>query len=128
MNAHSAELARYVVNGLVATAAHYATLKFNIEVLNLPSAALANMLAAVVGITVSFFGSRYFVFRKTEESIAQQIIKFSALYGVTAVLHGLTLFVWSDWLKHDYRTGFLLATGVQVSLSYFGNKFLVFKT
>lgn len=128
MNAHSAELARYVVNGLVATAAHYATLKFNIEVLNLPSAALANMLAAVVGITVSFFGSRYFVFRKTEESIAQQLIKFGALYGVTAVLHGLTLFVWSDWLKHDYRTGFLLATGVQVSLSYFGNKFLVFKT
>ena len=128
MNAHSTELARYVVNGLVATAAHYATLKFNLEVLNLPSAAVANMLAAVVGITVSFLGSRYFVFRKTEESIAQQIVKFSALYGVTAILHGLTLFVWTDWLKHDYRTGFLMATGVQVSLSYFGNKFLVFRT
>jgi putative flippase GtrA len=126
LKGHSAELLRYVINGIVATAVHYATLTFNLEVLSFPSAAVANMAAAVVGITVSFFGSRYFVFQKTDDSILRQALKFSGLYGAIAILHGLVLFFWSDWMGFDYRVGFLIATAFQVSLSYLGNKKLVF--
>jgi putative flippase GtrA len=121
------ELIRYGINGVIATAVHFAVLYFNLHVLNVLSAGLANLVAAVFGITVSFLGSRYFVFEKTGETIATQAIKFSGLYGTMAILHGLVLLVWTDWLSLDYRVGFLIATTFQVSISYLGNKFLVFK-
>lgn len=124
----SSELARYIINGLVATAAHYGVLSFNLTVLELPSAGLANLLAACVGISVSFLGSRYYVYRKLRESIYAQAAKFSGLYGAIAALHGLVLLFWTDWLRLDYTLGFLMATVLQVFLSYSGNKHLVFKT
>ncbi len=117
---------RYVLNGVVATAAHYAVLTINLEVIGIPSAGVANFVAAIFGIGVSFLGSRYYVFRKTDERIILQLIKFSGLYGFIAILHGCTLFLWTDWQGFDYRVGFIAATIIQVSLSYFGNKRLVF--
>jgi putative flippase GtrA len=125
---HAKEIVRYIINGVVATAVHYAVLLFNLHALNFNSAGLANLVAAIFGITTSFLGSRYFVFCKVDEPITAQAIKFSGLYGVIALLHGLVLFTWTDWLGLDYRIGFLIATVLQVSLSYIGNKFLVFKT
>jgi len=115
-----------VVNGLVATAVHFSVLTFNLQVMKIPSAGVANFLAAVVGITVSFLGSRYFVFRAKERSLVGQAWKFIVLYGTLALLQGGVLFLWTDWLKYDYRLGFLLATGLQMVVSYFGNKRLVF--
>ncbi len=126
MNAHLGELGRYVVNGLVATAVHYGVLTVNLEVLHMPSAALANVLAAVVGITTSFLGSRYFVFRKGHLPLVAQAVRFGGLYVAIALIHGGVLLVWTDALGHDYRIGFLIATFIQFSLSYLGNKFLVF--
>lgn len=127
MKQHALELLRYGINGVAATVVHFAVLSFNLNVLGFQSAAGANLLAAVFGISASFMGSRYFVFPRTEEGMITQAVKFSGLYGVIALLHGLTLLVWTDWYGFDYRLGFLIATAVQISLSYFGNKFLVFK-
>lgn len=126
MSKHALELLRYGVNGLIATAVHYGVLTVNLSVLNMSSAGLANLLAATVGISVSFLGCRYFVFRNGEGGLIAQAVKFSGLYGAIALLHGLVLLTWTDWAGHDYRTGFLLATAMQVSLSYVGNKFLIF--
>jgi len=127
MKRHAFELMRYGINGLVATAVHYGVLSFNMEVLAFSSAGLANSLAAVFGIGTSYFGSRYFVFPGTDEPILRQAMKFSGLYGAIALFHGLILLVWSDAYGLDYRSGFLIATAVQISLSYMGNKFLVFR-
>ena len=127
MNRHALELLRYGINGVVATVVHFAVLSFNLNVLGFQSAGAANMLAAVFGVAASFMGSRYFVFPRTGETIITQAIKFSGLYGFIALLHGLTLLIWTDWYGLDYKLGFLLGTLVQISLSYFGNKFLVFK-
>ncbi len=127
MRRHALELLRYGINGVAATAVHFAVLSFNLNVLGFQSAGVANMLAAVFGIAASFMGSRYFVFSRTGESIITQAMKFSGLYGVIALLHGLTLFIWTDLYGFDYKPGFLIATAVQISMSYFGNKFLVFK-
>jgi len=126
LKSQAKELGRYVVNGLVATAVHYSVLVFNLNVLSVPSAGMANFIAAIFGITVSFLGSRYFVFQKTDGSILNQMLKFGSLYFAIAILHGLVLFVWTDLMGFDYREGFLIATALQVSLSYFGNKKLVF--
>ncbi len=121
------ELMKYFINGLVATSVHYGALTFIVEILGVPSAGLANLIAACLGITSSFIGSRYFVFKKYEASIMSQAIKFSGLYAVLALLHGFILFIWSDWLNLDYRYGFLVATFFQFVLSYIGNKKMVFK-
>lgn len=122
----AAQAARYIVNGLLATAVHYGVLSFCLEVLKLPSAGLANLVAAAFGITASFLGSRYFVFRRPDEPIGQQAARFGALYAAIAGLHVLVLALWTDTMGYDYRWGFLLATGLQMVLSYWGNKRLVF--
>lgn len=120
-------LLRYVVNGVVATAAHYTALSVLIEGFEMPWAGLANMIAAAFGIGVSFAGNRLFVFRKSNVPILPQVSRFLLLYGVIALVHGAILFVWSDVYGLDYRLGFLVATGVQFTLSYVGNLLLVFK-
>lgn len=120
------QVARYAINGLLATAVHFGVLSFNLKVIGLPSAGVANLIAACFGIAVSFLGSRYFVFRGHSEPFIRQAAKFAGLYAAIAILHGLVLYIWSDRLLLDYRCGFLLATGLQVVLSYFGSKTMVF--
>ena len=124
----AAEIARYVLNGLLATAVHYGVLTLNLQYVEMPSAGLANLFAAVFGISCSFLGNRYFVFRKHEGSLFGQARSFLLLYGLIACLHGLVLFSWTDVCGFDYRSGFVIATALQVLLSYMGNKQLVFKT
>lgn len=124
----TAEAGRFVINGLFAAAIHYAALNFNLRVLELSSAGLANFFAAWFGIAASFIGSRFFVFRRREAPLASQAIRFLALYGAIACLHGLLLYVWSDRLHQSYTSGFVLAGVMQTLLSYLGNKLLVFKT
>lgn len=121
-----AEVFRYIINGLVATAAHYLILTINVEVIGIQSAGVANFIAACLAICVSFLGSRYFVFRKTDEPILGQAAKFGLLYFVLALVHGGVMWVWSDHFGLDYRLGFLVATCVQVVSSFLGNKYLVF--
>ncbi len=121
------QLVRYLINGIAATAVHYGVLRFNIEVLHIPLAGVANAIAAVFGILASFIGSRYFVFRTTDRSIVKQGSLFLVVYAAIAVLHGLILYVWTDRLGLNYTIGFLAATGMQMTCSFLINKFLVFK-
>lgn len=120
-------LVRYAANGLVATGVHFSVLQVNLNMLGFSSAGLANFIAACIGITVSFIGSRCFVFKALNQPILHQLLKFGGLYISIALLHGLALYAWSDMHGWDYRSGFLLATLVQVFFSYWGNKLLVFK-
>ncbi len=121
------QLVRYLINGVVATAVHYGVLRFNIEVLHIPLAGIANAIAAVFGITVSFLGSRYFVFRGQKGSVVRQGSLFLLVYAGIALLHALVMYVWADRMGYDYRIGFLLATAMQMVFSFIANKFLVFK-
>lgn len=120
------QIFRYLLVGGVATGVHFIVLAFGLEVLRVPSAGLANAMAAVVGISVSFLGNRYFVFRAGASGFLGQMGKFGALYFVIAVMHGLILYLWSDLMGLDYRVGFLIATAAQLAMSFVGNKLFVF--
>ena len=120
------QILRYSINGVVATGVHYACLVFLLEQAQVPSAGAANMMAAVVGISASFLGNRYFVFRSTQTAMGRQIVRFSMLYSLIALVHGAILFSWTDLYQFNYSTGFLVATGIQFALSYAGHRFLVF--
>jgi putative flippase GtrA len=101
---------------------------FNIEVAGVKSAGFANLIAAVFGISISFIGSRYFVFRMHQSPVANQLLAFLLLYASIACLHGLVLYGWTDLYGLDYRFGFVVATFLQVVFSYWGNKVVVFKS
>ena len=118
---------RYAVNGLVATAVHFCVLQINLKILDFSSAGLANLVAAFFGIAMSFVGSRYFVFKAHEQPILHQVLNFAGLYIAIAFIHGGVMYAWSDILGWDYVIGFMLATMIQVMISYWGNKLLVFK-
>lgn len=120
------EMMRFVANGIAATGVHFGVLTLGMEVAKLPSAGLANFLAALFGITASFLGNRYFVFRRHSGTLLQQAWRFAALYAAIALLHAALLLLWTDSWGFDYRAGFVVATALQVALSYCGNKTLVF--
>jgi putative flippase GtrA len=118
---------RYLVNGCVATGVHFVVLVFSMQVLNWSSAGAANGLAALFGIATSFVGSRYYVFKHSFETAASQVTKFLMLYLCIALLHAGVLLVWTDYYQLNYVIGFFVATLMQLMLSYWGNKVLVFK-
>ena len=86
---------RYLINGLAATAVHFVVLTFNLKILSWDSAGIANLVAAVFGISVSFLGSRYFVFQGSVEPLLKQMYRFIFLYKAIALLHGALMYVWA---------------------------------
>lgn len=120
-------LLRYIINGLVATGIHYTALYVCIEIIGFNSVGFANSVAALFGIVFSYLGNRYFVFKRINERMFSQAMKFGSLYFVIAILHGVFLAAWSDWQGYSYNTGFILATCLQFLLSFIGNNVLVFK-
>jgi len=123
----SNEIVRYIINGVIATLVHYGVLNFNILVMNIEPVGLANFIAALFGIMISFTGSRYFVYKLHTNSLYDQIVRFYLLYLSIAILHGFVLYIWTDLYGLNYHFGFVFASILQVLLSYAGNKFLVFK-
>ena len=123
----SAQVFKYIVNGLAATGIHFSALVFCLEVLHWQTAGFANLVASIFGITASFVGSRYFVFSGSNVTARTQIVRFIVLYAMLAAMHGFVMYLWADVAKLNYGVGFVIATGLQVLSSYFGNKLVVFK-
>lgn len=121
------EVVRYAINGAFSTLVHFFALSIAMEGFGMASAGLANLLAACIGITTSFIGSKYYVFRRYHEPLHEQAAKFIALYGVIALMHAGVMALVTDIGGIDYRIGFVLATVLQISLSFGGNQRFVFK-
>ena len=119
--------AKFVVNGVVATAVHFSVLTFCLKVLLWQSVGLSNMTASVFGIVSSFTGNRYFVFQNSNEPANKQIIRFIVLLVTLAGVHFCVMYLSTDIYGNDYRLSFLLATVIQTILSFLGNKIMVFK-
>ncbi len=127
MRQHTPEFIRFLINGLTATAIHFAVLNVNMTLLAFPSAGLANFVAALFGVSASFLGNYFYVFPGRHGQIGGRLIRFLLLYGIIAMFHGAALWLWSDRAGLDFRAGFVIATGIQVGLTYLGNKHLVFR-
>lgn len=121
------ELVRYVINGIIATFINYLVLNFNILIIGIMSAGIANFIAAIFGISASFIGSRYFVYKNHTNRAILQLVRFLLLYTFLALLAGFVMYIWSDVYGFSYQIGFVIATVIQVLFSYLGNKVLVFK-
>ena len=80
-----------------------------------------------MAILVSFLGNKYFVFRHKSDNLLRDAAKFSILYIAIALLHGITLYIWTDIYEQSYIIGFIFAVIMQVMLAFWGSKFLVFR-
>jgi putative flippase GtrA len=118
---------RYIANGIVAGSVHYSVLHLLIENGHVSSAGLANGCAAVFGITASYCGAHFLVF-KSASPITLTLPRFLFLYAVIAGLHTFALYIWTDTWRLSYTTGFFIATVASVGLNFLGNRFIVFST
>lgn len=121
------EVVKFCINGLIAAAVHFFVLYICINFFLIEYYGVSNSLGAIFGIISSFIGNRYFVFHKSKGNFLKQSLRFSLLYLVIAVNHGLFLYLWSDVLNKDYIIGFFLITCFNTILSFLGNKYKVFK-
>ena len=127
MTDYPGQLTRFVINGIVATSTHYLLLVALLELARLPSAALANLVAATAGTGVSFFGNRQFVFRQRGSSVLWDASKFVSVYGVLALYNTAYMFLWADKLALNYHLGFVFCVAIQTCLSFLANRFIVFR-
>ena len=117
---------RYWINGLVATSIHYSLLSANMVMFKFESAGAANLVASFFGITASYVGNCYFVFRK-KCTIMGQAVKFIWLFAVLAVMNGFVLYIWSDKIGLGYNSGFIIAVTLQLILGFYASRHVVFK-
>ena len=117
----------FLANGAFATIIHYAVLNYMVEEIQLGSAGVSSLVSSIVASFVSFVGNKYIVFRIHYDPAIIQATRFTALYLIMALFHGIFLHTWSDLIGWDYRYGFLLAVTVQVVGGFLGNKYFVFK-
>lgn len=126
MREEAGRILRFGLNGLFATAVHYAVLAALVEGAGMGSAAVANALAAVCGIAVSYAGNRSFVLRSRAPH-RRAGLRFLACYAAVVSLHGGAMALWADLGGLDYRIGFVLFTGAAAVLTYLLNRFIVFR-
>ena len=126
MKPYSGEVMRFTANGLVATGVHYLVLHTCVELLNFALVGLANFLASVVGILMSFAGNKYYVFKSLGGPTKSQLVRFIIFYAVIAFIHGAFLYLWSDVLNKGVNSGFVVAVMIQFLLGYLSSKFFIF--
>jgi putative flippase GtrA len=122
------EFVRFVINGVVATAVHYAIFALLYFYAGVKLAALANVPAVFAGIAISFVGNRRFVFRSSSPDWEDEAVRFALLYGAIALIHVTILFIGADVLSVDATVTFALATVTQVCCNYIGARAWVFST
>tara|TARA_B100001173_G_scaffold294017_1_gene287549 strand:+ start:3028 stop:3381 length:354 start_codon:yes stop_codon:yes gene_type:complete len=116
-----------MANGCFATLIHYIFLEFNLNILMLNSIAFANIIACSFGILVSFLGNKYIVFKSVSGSFSGQFFHFFTFYFLVAIFHVAFIYLWADFNGYNYRVGFLIATALQILITYNYNKILIFK-
>lgn len=117
---------RFLINGLVATSVNYGVLVILIEYVGIEYVGIASLLSAIVGISISFIGNRLFVFR-SKAPVLMELVRFKTVYALTALFQALCMTLWSDKFSLNYTLGFIVITSISVFLSYFSNRFFVFK-
>ena len=62
------EFMKFTINGIIATFIHYTVLNFNLTIIELESAGIANFIASFFGIITSFVGNKYYVFKTDKKN------------------------------------------------------------
>ena len=88
----------FIVNGSFATIIHYAVLNYMVEEIQIGSAGVSSLVSSFVASFASFVGNKYIVFRIHYDSAIIQAFRFTVLYLIIALFHGIFLHSWADLL------------------------------
>ena len=125
MTGERSRIVRFAIVGVAATAVHFMVLSLLVEGFGLRPVGLANGLAAIVGIVVSYAGNHGFVFA-SGEAHRRAAPRFLLTYALIAMLHGGLMAAWADWAGWNYRIGFVVITGFTALCTYVLNRTFVF--
>lgn len=119
-----AQIARFAMVGIAATASHYIVLIALVELANV-GPVLATTIGYAIGTSVSYVLNRRFTF-KSDAPVASSFLKFATLYAIGAVLNGAILgylVAQGVW----YVAAQVIATGVTLVWNFIGARFVVFR-
>ena len=116
---------RFIVNGVIATAAHYLALVVLVELAGIGAVWAANIMATAIGVAVSYLGNRSFVFRSSAAH-SSALPRFLVVYGAIFTLHGAGMAAWADWAGLNYSVGFVILTGLSAAATFLLNRSFVF--
>lgn len=117
---------RFLVNGGIATIAHYLALVGLVEGFGLGVIWVANVLATGVGISVSYLGNRSYVFQSDAAHVSA-LPRFLAIYAAVFSLHGAGMAGWADWAGLNYSIGFVILSCMSAVATFLLNRSFVFR-
>ncbi len=121
-----AEIVRFGVTGLAATATHFAAFAFLLDLLGV-YAPVANGLAAVIASLVSYLGQRYWVFgARASGAGPAQIVRFGVSLAIAAISHAAILWAALHLFGLSPYAGAAIAILVVPAVSFVINRFWVF--
>lgn len=119
-----AQIARFALVGVAATASHYAILIVLVELTGLHPVA-ATILGSVVGVTVSYVLNRRYTFRSSAP-VASSAAKFAVTYGIGAVINaGIVALLVGQGLWYLFAQ--VVATLVSLIWNFIGARFVAFR-
>jgi len=119
-----AQIARFTVVGIAATASHYVVLIALVELARM-GPVLATTIGYAIGTTVSYVLNRRFTF-KSDAPVASSFLKFATLYAIGAVLNGAILgYLVAQGLW--YIAAQVIATGIVLVWNFLSARFVVFR-
>ena len=115
---------RYILTGLLNTLATYITSVILLKIFNL-FLVISNFLGYVVGILVSFYLNRNFVFKSKDEKIKKQFYKFIFACLVSYLINLIFLIIFSYIFQfNDNISQILSMAAYSISFYILSNKYI----
>ncbi len=119
------EIYLFLTNGIIATVTHFIILFVFVENNLFSYVSFSYFFAAIISISISFLGNKYFVFQNKNNFVGD-LLRFFLLYIVLLILNSVIIYILCDVIDIDYKVGFIIALVFQTIFSYLGLKFFVF--
>ncbi len=119
------EIYLFLTNGIIATVTHFIILFVFVENNLFSYVSFSYFFAAIISISISFLGNKYFVFQNKNNFVGD-LLRFFLLYIVLLILNSVIIYILCDVIDIDYKVGFTIALVFQTIFSYLGLKFFVF--
>ena len=118
------KILRYILTGLLNTLATYITSIILLKIFNL-FLIISNFIGYVVGIFVSFYLNRNFVFRNKDPKIKKQFYKFIFACLVSYLINLIFLIIFSYIFQfNDYISQILSMAAYSISFYILSNKYI----
>ncbi len=116
----------FLVVGAIATLVHYLIIVVLVDLLSIMRPTPATAVGSVVGIAVAYVGNQRLVFQ-ADGAHRIYVPKFVATYLSVMAIHAGLMYLFTEQWGLAYEWGFITATIVSATTTFFANRLVVFK-